>query len=70
MDNQIFYFNASGNFMNGYDLIHWEPDETSGQRRLSVVGNYNLTKKEILIKVPIKWNNNSVSITNFSHTAY
>lgn len=56
--------------MNGYDLIHWEPDETSGQRRLSVVGNYNLTKKEILIKVPIKWNNNSVSIINFSHTAY
>ncbi|XP_043088680.1 G-protein coupled receptor family C group 6 member A-like [Puntigrus tetrazona] len=24
MDNQTFYFNASGNFMNGYDLINWQ----------------------------------------------
>ncbi|XP_016425874.1 G-protein coupled receptor family C group 6 member A-like [Sinocyclocheilus rhinocerous] len=29
MENQTFYFNASGNFMNGYDLINWQPQEAS-----------------------------------------
>lgn len=66
MDNQMFYFNASGNFMNGYDLINWQPQEASGQRRFVVVGNYNLTKTEVHIKAPIIWSNpsNTVRITN------
>ncbi|XP_052009950.1 G-protein coupled receptor family C group 6 member A-like [Xyrauchen texanus] len=63
MDNQTFYFNASGNFMNGYDLIRWDPDEASGQRHFIVVGNYNLMKKVIEIKAPIKWTNNTVPIS-------
>ncbi|XP_016137937.1 G-protein coupled receptor family C group 6 member A-like [Sinocyclocheilus grahami] len=29
MENQTFYFNASGNFINGYDLINWQPQEAS-----------------------------------------
>lgn len=67
MDNQTFYFNASGNFMNGYDLMNWQPQEASGQRRFVVVGNYNLTTKEVYIKAPITWSNpsNMVRLTNF-----
>ncbi len=73
MDNQMFYFNASGNFMNGYDLINWQPQEASGQRHFVVVGNYNLTKKEVHIKAPIIWSNpsNTVRITNYkTHKLY
>ncbi|XP_067223015.1 G-protein coupled receptor family C group 6 member A-like [Chanodichthys erythropterus] len=62
MDNQTFYFNASGNFMNGYDLINWQPQESTGQRRFVVVGNYNLTEKEVHIKAPISWSNPSNTI--------
>ncbi|XDV43666.1 hypothetical protein PO909_012107 [Leuciscus waleckii] len=57
MDSQTFYFNASGNFMNGYDLINWQSQESTGQRSFVVVGNYKLTKKEIHIKAPITWSN-------------
>lgn len=73
MDNQMFYFNASGNFMNGYDLINWQPQEASGQRWFVVVENYNLTKKEVHIKAPIIWSNsrNTVIITNYkTHQLY
>ncbi|TRY55545.1 hypothetical protein DNTS_003668 [Danionella cerebrum] len=59
MDNKTFYFNESGNFMNGYDLIQWQPQETSGLRQLAVVGNYNLTSKEVQIKAPLAWFNPS-----------
>ncbi|XP_052435980.1 G-protein coupled receptor family C group 6 member A-like [Carassius gibelio] len=62
MENQTFYFNASGNFMNGYDLINWQPQEASGQRRFVVVGNYNLTKTEVYIKAPIIWSNPSNTV--------
>ncbi|KAG1935874.1 G-protein coupled receptor family C group 6 member A-like [Pimephales promelas] len=57
MDSQPFYFNASGNFMNGYDLINWQPQESTGQRRFVVVGYYKLTKKEVDIEAPITWSN-------------
>ncbi|XP_050989304.1 G-protein coupled receptor family C group 6 member A-like [Labeo rohita] len=67
MDNQTFYFNASGNFMNGYDLMNWQPQEASGQRHFVVVGNYKLSTKEVYIKAPITWSNpnNTVRLTNF-----
>jgi len=67
MDSQPFYFNASGNFMNGYDLINWQPQESTGQRRFVVVGYYKLTKKEVDIEAPITWSNpnNTVRITNY-----
>uniref|UniRef100_A0A671RXW1 G-protein coupled receptor family C group 6 member A n=1 Tax=Sinocyclocheilus anshuiensis TaxID=1608454 RepID=A0A671RXW1_9TELE len=51
LDNQTFYFNAYGNFMNGYDLINWQTQETSVQRSFVVVGNYNLTTKEVPISM-------------------
>lgn len=67
MDSQTFYFNASGNFMNGYDLINWQPQESTGQRSFVVVGNYKLTNIEVHIKAPITWSNpnNTVRITNY-----
>lgn len=63
-EGQSFYFNTSGNFINGYDLINWVQDSSSGQRKFDVVGNYNLEQGQISLRRPIKWDtpNNSVSI--------
>ncbi|KAL7872909.1 hypothetical protein AOLI_G00119800 [Acnodon oligacanthus] len=57
LDDRTFYFNTSGNFINGYDLINWVRDMPSGQRQFVVVGNYNLGQKQINLKKPIDWSN-------------
>ncbi|KAI1895172.1 hypothetical protein AGOR_G00103560 [Albula goreensis] len=56
LDQRRFYFDESGNFVNGYDLINWEKD--GNKRRFKVVGDYNLIKGGIeLNKDGINWAN-------------
>ncbi|XP_036448541.1 G-protein coupled receptor family C group 6 member A-like [Colossoma macropomum] len=57
LDGQTFYFNTSGNFINGYDLINWVRDMSSGQRQFVVVGNYNLGQKQVNLMKAIEWSN-------------
>ncbi|XP_076835106.1 olfactory receptor CB1 [Brachyhypopomus gauderio] len=57
LDNQTFFFNTSGNFVNGYDLIHWAQNVASGQRDFVVVGHYNLDQKQVTLMKAIKWYN-------------
>uniref|UniRef100_A0A4W4EHA8 G-protein coupled receptor family C group 6 member A n=1 Tax=Electrophorus electricus TaxID=8005 RepID=A0A4W4EHA8_ELEEL len=59
VDNQTFYFNTSGNFVNGYDLINWVQNLSSGQRDFVVAGNYNLENKQFTLKEAIKWYNSN-----------
>lgn len=40
LDGRQFFFDKSGNFVNGYDLINWVRD--GNERRLQTIGNYNL----------------------------
>ncbi|XP_064160632.1 G-protein coupled receptor family C group 6 member A-like [Anguilla rostrata] len=57
VDNRRFYFDKSGNFLNGYHLIHWVKDG-SNKRRFKVVGEYNLIKRDVQInRDDIDWGN-------------
>ncbi|MCJ8736617.1 hypothetical protein PDJAM_G00014600 [Pangasius djambal] len=63
LDNQTFYFNTSGNFVNGYHLMNWAQNKSSGQREFVVVGGYKLEQEQINIDKYIQWyNSNSNTI--------
>lgn len=65
LDNQTFHFNTSGNFVNGYHLMNWAQNKSSGQREFVVVGGYKLEQEQINIEKYIQWynsNSNMVSI--------
>ncbi|XP_053489612.1 G-protein coupled receptor family C group 6 member A [Ictalurus furcatus] len=59
LDNQTFYFNTSGNFVNGYDLMNWAQNKSSGQREFVVVGAYKLEQEQIYIDKSIPWYNSN-----------
>ncbi|KAF5889410.1 G-protein coupled receptor family C group 6 member A-like, partial [Clarias magur] len=59
LDNQTFYFNASGDFVNGYDLMNWAQNKSDGHRHLKVVGGYNLEQEQINIDEAIQWYNSN-----------
>ncbi|XP_058256086.1 G-protein coupled receptor family C group 6 member A-like [Hemibagrus wyckioides] len=61
LDNQTFYFNASGNFVNGYHLLNWAQNKSSGQRDFVVVGGYQLEKEQINIHKNFQWYNSNLN---------
>ncbi|KAI3363653.1 hypothetical protein L3Q82_001190 [Scortum barcoo] len=44
-DNQNFFFDENGDFVNGYDLIMWEKD--GGHRKFQRIGKYHVLDKQI-----------------------
>lgn len=48
-DNQIFYFDENGDFVNGYDLILWE--KYGHQRRFKRIGKYHVLGEQVDIDV-------------------
>ncbi|KAI4883221.1 hypothetical protein NFI96_022607 [Prochilodus magdalenae] len=70
LDNQAFYFNTTGNFMNGYDLINWVRDTSSGQRNFVVVGNYDLAQQQISLRkfqnIEFSTPNNTIPVSSCS----
>ncbi|XP_062862814.1 G-protein coupled receptor family C group 6 member A-like [Trichomycterus rosablanca] len=59
LDNQMFHFNTSGNFVNGYHLIKWVQDIPSRLRYFDVVGGYDLEQKQVHIDKTIVWYNSN-----------
>ncbi|XP_053366143.1 G-protein coupled receptor family C group 6 member A [Clarias gariepinus] len=59
LDNRTFYFNESGDFVNGYDLMNWVQNKSNGNRYLKVVGGYNLEQGQIIIDKNIQWYNSN-----------
>ncbi|XP_074541930.1 olfactory receptor CB1 [Halichoeres trimaculatus] len=59
LDDQDFFFNENGDFVNGYDLLMWEKD---GQhRRMRTVGKYRVAGERIELHVQkLNW----ISSTN------
>ncbi|XP_046907828.1 G-protein coupled receptor family C group 6 member A [Hypomesus transpacificus] len=47
-DGRSFFFDESGNFVNGYDLINWVRDENG--RKLEIVGGYNVMKRIVEVE--------------------
>ncbi|KAK2843685.1 hypothetical protein Q7C36_011900 [Tachysurus vachellii] len=62
LDNQRFYFNTSGNFVNGYHLMHWSQNESNGKREFVVVGGYQLEQEHVNIDKYFHWYNNNNKI--------
>ncbi|XP_071399248.1 G-protein coupled receptor family C group 6 member A-like isoform X2 [Centroberyx affinis] len=51
LDNQTFFFDKSGDFVDGYDLIMWEKD---GQhRRFQKMGRYHVLDRRIELHVDV-----------------
>ncbi|KAJ8289173.1 hypothetical protein COCON_G00018320 [Conger conger] len=56
LDQRRFSFDESGNFMTGYDLIHWV--KVGDKRHFKVVGEYNLIKRDCdFNQADIDWDN-------------
>lgn len=49
LDNQNFFFDENGDFVNGYDLILWEKD--GHHRRFQRIGKYHVLDKQIELNV-------------------
>ncbi|KAI5618796.1 G-protein coupled receptor family C group 6 member A-like precursor [Silurus asotus] len=66
LNNHMFYYNTSGNFVNGYDLVNWAQNRSTEQREFVVVGEYKLEQEIIEIYQYFQWytsNDNMIPIS-------
>ncbi|XP_069055251.1 olfactory receptor CB1 isoform X1 [Lepisosteus oculatus] len=67
LDDRRFYFDESGDSVNGYDLIYWARNGTG--RRFQVVGKYHLAEREVEVdRSLIQWStpNGEVPVSHCS----
>ncbi|XP_034554815.1 G-protein coupled receptor family C group 6 member A isoform X2 [Notolabrus celidotus] len=62
LDNQEFFFDENGDFLNGYDVLMWE--EEGNHRRIRRIGKYHIEGERIeLLEKNLNWISSTNSTT-------